>query len=268
MLILDVLTHWSSTHQMMHKLIYIYIFVGCNLIKPITHRTCIAIQSWDQWFCYALCKSGPPPSWALRGQVVFNQTYIWLAWEVPRCNDADVHNPPTDAITYTCHLSWPSGASLQVALQFAIGHWPVHPEWASCCLLQAGWVLLSVWPIPLLYLGYVYICVIFDHAHIPEVFDPRITYEGLKLDFANDPILLADLTKSKLCLREYYNKYYATLPVSSADANNVCSKSPATLDFIACYKSIIPDAIDKLDKYFKIKRKDFQKCNPLRWWRS
>ena len=146
----------------------------------------------------------------------------------------------------------------------------MHPEWASCCSSQAGQVLLLVQPIPLLYLGRTYVSVIFDHAlaHIPEVFDPRITYEGLKLNFANDPILLADLEKSKLRLCKYYNKYYATSPAPSTDANTVCSKSSATSDFTACYKSIIPDAIEELDKYFKIKHKDFRKCDPLRWWRS
>jgi hypothetical protein len=32
MLILDVSTHWSFTHQMMHKLI-LYIFVWCDLLS-------------------------------------------------------------------------------------------------------------------------------------------------------------------------------------------------------------------------------------------
>jgi len=90
----------------------------------------------------------------------------------------------------------------------------------------------------------------------------------LKLNFANDPTLLADLEKSKLHLHKYYNKYYAASPAPSRDANNICSKSSATSDFTAHYKSIIPDAFDKLEEYFKIKRKDFKKCNPIRWWRS
>jgi len=105
-------------------------------------------------------------------------------------------------------------------------------------------------------------------AHIPAVFDPRITYEGLKLDFANDPVLLADLNKSKLRLCEYYNKYYATLLAPSRDISNVHPKSSCASDFTAHYESIIPDSIDKLEEYLKIKCKDFKKCDPLRWWRS
>jgi len=101
-------------------------------------------------------------------------------------------------------------------------------------------------------------------AYIPAVFNPRITYEGLKLDFANDPVLLADLNKSKLHLCEYYNKYYATLPAPSKDTSDGHSKSSGTSDFTAHYESIIPDSVDKWEEYFKIKWKDFKKCDPLR----
>ena len=104
-------------------------------------------------------------------------------------------------------------------------------------------------------------------AYIPAVFNPRITYEGLKLNFANDPVLLADLNKSKLHLYEYYNKYYAISPVPFKDISNVHPKPSGTsaLDFTACYKLIIPDSINELEEYLKIKQKDFKKCDLLRW---
>ena len=138
------------------------------------------------------------------------------------------------------------------------------------CSSQVSWVLLLIWPIPLLYLGHIYVCVIFNHvlAHISAVLDLRITYKGLKLDFKNDPILLVDLDKSKSHLREYYNKYYAVSPAPPRDTNNACLKLSSTSDFTAHYESIIPDLINKLYEYLKIKCKDFKKCNPLRWWRS
>ncbi len=41
-----------------------------------------------------------------------------------------------------------------------------------------------------------------------------------------------------------------------------------TSDFTSRYLSIDPEVVDKLDEYFKIKCKDFKKCDPLRWWRS
>ena len=105
-------------------------------------------------------------------------------------------------------------------------------------------------------------------AYIPAVFDPRITYEGLKLDFANDLILLADLEKSKLLLHKFYNKHYAASPVSPKDISNVYTKTSQTSDFTVYYKMISPDAIDELEEYFKVKCKDFKKCNLFRWWRS
>jgi len=115
-----------------------------------------------------------------------------------------------------------------------------------------------------------YVCVIFNCvvAYIPVVLDPRITYEGLKLNFSNDPILLVDLEKSKSLLCEFYKNNYAASPAPSEDINNVHPKSSHTSNFTAYYKSIIPDVIDELEEYFKIKCKDFKKCNPLRWWRT
>ena len=236
-----------------------------SLIRPITHRMHFEIWGWDQYLCCALWKPGPPQSQTLRRQVVLNQAYIWLAWEVLRCNDPDVHDSPTHAITYAHHLSrsYSWGTS-----HFTIWHWLVHPAGTSCCSSQAGRVLLSIWPIPLLYLGCAYVCVIFNHtlvAHIPAVFDPRITYEGLKLDFANDPLLLADLNKSKSHLHDYYNKHYATPPALCRDTDNTHAKPSSTSDFTSCYNSIVSDSIDELEEYFKIKCK---KCNPLRWWRG
>ena len=90
----------------------------------------------------------------------------------------------------------------------------------------------------------------------------------MKLDFANDPILLADLEKSKSLLHTFYNKHYATSLASPKDVGNVHTKTSHTSDFTAHYEMISPDAIDELEEYFKVKRKDFKKCDPFRWWRS
>jgi len=105
-------------------------------------------------------------------------------------------------------------------------------------------------------------------TYTPTVLDPRITYEGLKLDFANDPGLLADLEKSKELLREFYDANYALSPTHSESNNTVHQIDSHTSDFTLRYSSIVPEVVDELDEYFKTKRKDFKKCNPLRWWRS
>ncbi len=90
----------------------------------------------------------------------------------------------------------------------------------------------------------------------------------MKLNFANNPILLADLEKSKSLLHKFYDEHYAASPGSSKDIGNVHTKSSCTSDFTARYETICPNAIDELEEYLKIKHKDFKKCDLLRWWRS
>ena len=57
-------------------------------------------------------------------------------------------------------------------------------------------------------------------------------------------------------------------PVLSADIDNTHLKSSGAVDFTTCYTSIIPNVVDELEEYFRIKCKDFKKCDPLKWWRS
>lgn len=100
------------------------------------------------------------------------------------------------------------------------------------------------------------------------VLDPRITYGGLKLNFAKDSELLADLERSKELLEEHYNKNYAvSLPCFKATDDSYTIYSLIS-DFTLQYSSIDPEVVNELEEYFKIKHKDFKKCNPLRWWRG
>ena len=148
----------------------------------------------------------------------------------------------------------------------------MHPEWTCRCSSEAKRVLLPVRSIPILHLGCPYVCVIFNQScptYTPAVLDPRITYEGLKLDFANDPVLLADLERSRDRLQEYYEDNYAASPTRYEDIGDSSHILDSyTSDFTSRYSSIDPEVVDELDEYFKIKRKDFKKCNPLKWWRS
>ena len=93
-------------------------------------------------------------------------------------------------------------------------------------------------------------------------------YEGLKLDFANDPGLLADLERSKELLEEFYDNNYATSPVHSENFDDSYPIDPHILDFTSHYSSIDAEVVNELEEYFKTKHKDFKKCNPLRWQRS
>ena len=105
-------------------------------------------------------------------------------------------------------------------------------------------------------------------TYTSAVLDPRITYEGLKLDFANNPRLLADLERSKELLEEFYDNNYAMSPVHSENFDDSHLIDPHMLDFTSHYSSIDAEVVNELEEYFKTKRKDFKKCNPLRWRRS
>jgi hypothetical protein len=103
------------------------------------------------------------------------------------------------------------------------------------------------------------------------VLDPRIAYEGLKCDFANDPILLADLESSRQLLREYYDENYAAKAAPSEAAPKTGSGglgSSRKVDFTARYQQTMAEVIDELGEYFQVKRKDFKTCDPLKWWWS
>ncbi len=91
----------------------------------------------------------------------------------------------------------------------------------------------------------------------------------MKLDFANDPGLLADLERSKDQLQDFYEDNYAATPTHCEHINNDSHIMDSYMsDFTSRYLSINPEVVDELDEYFKIKCKNFKKCDPLRWWRS
>ena len=115
-------------------------------------------------------------------------------------------------------------------------------------------------------------CLIY---HSYEVLDPRISYQGLKEDFADDKILLKDLEDAKVGLHAYYDENYAAHVHSSSveDVNNTIPQagpssrgSPAKTNFTARNKWHQLQVIDELEEYFKLAPQDFHKCHPLEWW--
>jgi hAT family C-terminal dimerisation region len=104
------------------------------------------------------------------------------------------------------------------------------------------------------------------------VLDPRISYEGLMADYAEDADLLADLEKSKSALHTFYHDRYASF-TSSADKSDplitvpvVQNGSPQKVDFTARYKRTNRRVSDELEDYFKLGQEDFDTCRPLDWW--
>ena len=101
--------------------------------------------------------------------------------------------------------------------------------------------------------------------------DPRISYESLKEDYADDANLLADLEKAKLVLHTFYHDNYSSF-TSSTDKSSSTTRpivqngSPQKVDFTARYKRTNRRVSDELEDYFKLGLEDFEKCQPLDWW--
>ena len=125
---------------------------------------------------------------------------------------------------------------------------------------------------------WVFILLIFvsvSESYIFSVLDPRITYEGVKEDYASDIDLLTYLESAKQSLQDYYQINYAnrntTSTTTAAVAPTVSSSSSAepasTVDFVARYK-VSRVYINELEEYFKIPREDFNLCDPIKWWVS
>ena len=107
---------------------------------------------------------------------------------------------------------------------------------------------------------------------LSEVLDPRILYEGLKTDYAQDADLLADLEKAKSALHTFYHDNYSTF-TSSTDKHSqsvttpvIQNRSPQKVDFTARYKRTNRWVSDELEDYFKLGQEDFDACRPLDWW--
>ncbi len=110
------------------------------------------------------------------------------------------------------------------------------------------------------------------------VLDPRIMYEGLRIDCGTDTSLLADLNASKSKLHSYYLTNYRKHSASSSRAPQrsfsdlgssptlPAGRSPEKVNFTSRYQVKDRVAIDELEAYFKLPREDFGTCKPLQWW--
>lgn len=101
--------------------------------------------------------------------------------------------------------------------------------------------------------------------------DPRISYEGLKADYDEDVDLLIDLEKAKSALHSFYQDHYSNFTSSthkhlSTTIPVVQNGSPQKVDFTARYKRTVHRVFDELEDYFKLRQEDFDTCQPLSWW--
>jgi hypothetical protein len=109
---------------------------------------------------------------------------------------------------------------------------------------------------------------------INTVLDPRISYGGMKADYADDQALSEYLEDSKSKLFGYFNENYmkfhgSTLTQTPSPARGtttaLTSGSPQKC-FTARYRRRENVTVNELEEYFKLPPEDFEKCNPIKWW--
>ena len=107
------------------------------------------------------------------------------------------------------------------------------------------------------------------------VLDPRITYEELQVDYADDADLCQGLEKSKAALYEHFNNYYAILPtnlnpssaVSPSQHLSISESQPPLFDFTARFwHQVQRPSLNELDEYLHLPPQEFHSCDPIQWW--
>ncbi len=110
------------------------------------------------------------------------------------------------------------------------------------------------------------------------VLDPRISYEGMHDDYADDESLLEYLEEAKSSLHQHYQKYYAnkttTRPQTQTSGNMHGNRlgrlpsqgSPQKMNFTSRLSNKPKRVNDELAEYFKLSPEDYDNCDPIKWW--
>ena len=104
------------------------------------------------------------------------------------------------------------------------------------------------------------------------VLDPRISYEGIKTEYADDLMLSDHLEQSKSMLFDYFNENYANIILVPSSSPSTSIQSPPTTagspqkSFTARYRRKEKTSVNELEEYFKLPAEDFDACNPIHWW--
>ena len=109
------------------------------------------------------------------------------------------------------------------------------------------------------------------HFQIYLVLDPRITYEELKFDYADDADLAEGLKRSKVALYKRFNDCYViptnldSSAVSSSPLPSTISPTqPPLFNFTAHFQHQVQrPSLNELDEYLRLPPQDFHSCDPI-----
>ncbi|KAF7341381.1 Transposase-like protein [Mycena venus] len=240
MLILDVKTRRSSTHQMLRR--------ALDFRKPILNY----ISDYEDLTEHSL----PPTEWAALTQVT-----KWLKSYRYATTKLSTTKQPMLSTTHAI-FRW-----LQDELKTAIAELPATADPTLLEGLVAAHRKLSDY------------FTKFDESRYyswATLLDPRLSYTGLREDYVNDPELLAGLEKSKAALEVHFKVHYANSQQPSAleaQAEHSPAGSPVKFNIFRRYgASATPTAIsqNELEDYFRLTSipEPFEDTDPLQWWQS
>ncbi|KAJ8515669.1 hypothetical protein ONZ45_g6946 [Pleurotus djamor] len=106
--------------------------------------------------------------------------------------------------------------------------------------------------------------------------DPRIGYERLREDYHDDQDLLDYLEDSKKNLHDFFRSRYAHHGTSSSATTTTTSlskarparpqQSPQKVNFTKRYQQTERPDADQLLDFFKVPQENFDHCDPIKWW--
>ncbi|KAF7372456.1 Transposase-like protein [Mycena venus] len=101
--------------------------------------------------------------------------------------------------------------------------------------------------------------------------DPRISYNGLKIDYADDQELLIDLDLAKAALQTHFDVVYGSrTTVDEPIPNDSIPGSPKKIDFTSRYSKLaVAATTNELVDYFRLTAvPESWNVDPLHWWYS
>ncbi|KAF5324671.1 hypothetical protein D9611_004416 [Ephemerocybe angulata] len=97
--------------------------------------------------------------------------------------------------------------------------------------------------------------------------DPRISYQGLRSSFSDDPSLLTFLDDSRLKLENHYHDMYEPFLPSHPPPTTSTTHTPSfAFDFMAAFQQAPAPTSSEIDSYFRLPIEDFRTCDPVQWW--
>lgn len=270
MLILDVRTRWTSTHQMLREFLPDLMVLASLLTyrysgRALDHRNCL--DDWVDRQREVRPLELKPSDWDALSlledwlQAFRDATTSMSATRFPMLSTVHATFRGLQDHIKRILRSLPDSVSPRMKQALTDAHMKLAEyyekfdqspfyTWAACKSLINRLVPLLIF--------------------IPLVLDPRIGYKGVVADYEDDPTLKVYLEKCKQDLETHFNEEYkhqTSVPSREGSSASILStNSTAKYDFTSRYKQRERPPIDELQEFWKLEPEDFDTCDPIDWW--